>query len=293
MAESQAPADRLDSICAAELFLRPVFSYASDEVGPLSQHLIRCIEHVTGQPRIRRMYEAYTRLHRPPELFWRDAVAALDLDLWPSGTAAAAVPASGPLVVVANHPFGVVDGIVLCWLVSQVRADYQIMTHSILYRAPEVRPYILPVDFSGTRAATLDNVRVRQAARRLLGDGGALIVFPGGGVATSRGPFGPAIERDWGPLTAKLALSAQADVLPVWFGGQNSRLFQLAASLHQTLKYALLFHEVRNKIGARLSLALGDVIPQVRLREIGDPRAVATFLRQATLRLDQDLAHGS
>ncbi len=265
-----------------DVLLPPRFSYASNELGLSGQGVVRLIEWATGQPRIRRMYERYTKLGRPPELFWQDAIAALRLDLRLNRRPADAIPASGPLMMVANHPFGVVDGIILCWLVAQVRPDYRIMTHRVLHQAPEVRPRILPVDFSGTEAAMRNNLRSRRQARELLDDGGALLVFPGGGVAAAPKTFGQAVDRPWGPLAATLALATGAAVLPVYFHGQNSRWFQAASNIHQTLRYALLFHEVRNKIGRRVAVTLGDVIANERLRALSDHGAVTAFLRQAT-----------
>lgn len=260
----------------------PSFSYASDELPPVSQRIIRAIERVTGQPRIKDLYESYTKLGRPPQKFWNDAIRVLRLRLEVSKAPADALPATGPHVVIANHPFGVVDGIVLCWIVSQVRPDYRIMTHRILHQAPEVRDYVLPVDFGGTKAALLSNIESRRKAREILAAGGVLIVFPSSAVAFSRGFFGPAVDLEWKSLAATLALATGADVLPVFFRGQNSRLFQMAANVHLTLKYSLLFHEVRNKIGSRISATIGEVIPNERLRAIGDSRAITEFLRQAT-----------
>jgi putative hemolysin len=262
--------------------LLPRFTYASDELGLSGQSVVRLIEWATGQPRIRRMYERYTKRGRPPELFWQDAIEALELELRLNRRPADGIPADGPLMVVANHPFGVVDGIILCCLVAQVRPDYQIMTHRVLHQAPEVRPRILPVDFSGTDAATRNNLRSRRLARERLDDGGALLVFPGGGVAAAPKTFGRAVDRPWGTLAAKLALATGAAVLPVFFHGQNSRWFQAASHIHQTLRYALLFHEVRNKIGRRIDVTIGDAIAPARLRALGDRNAVTAFLRQAT-----------
>src|SRR5262249_31743719 len=162
----------------------------------------------------------------------------LRLDLRLSRPPSDAIPVRGPLMVIANHPFGVVDGIILCSLVAQVRDDYQIMTHRVLHQAPEVRPRILPVDFSGKEAATPNNLRSRRLARALLSGGGALLVFPGGGVAAAPKTFGQAVDRPWGTLAAKLALATGAAVLPVYFHGQNSRWFQAASNIHQTLRYA-------------------------------------------------------
>jgi putative hemolysin len=260
----------------------PTFSYASNEVGPLSQRMIRLIERCTGQPMIRRMYEAYTKLGRPPELFWKDAIEALRLDVRLNRSPLAALPASGPHVVIANHPYGVVDGIILCWMVSQIRSDYKIMTHAILYQAPEVRSHIIPIDFSGTPEALANNLRSRKAAEALLMSGGVLIVFPSGGVAKSRGFRGPAIDLDWGTFAAKLILRSGANVLPVFFNGQNSRLYQIAANLHQTLKLSLLFHEVVNKVGSRITAHIGDMICNEDLQSIGGRRAVTAYLQQVT-----------
>ena len=93
---------------------------------------------------------------------------------------------------------------------------------------------------------------------------------------------GRAVDRPWGALAAKLALATGAAVLPVFFHGQNSRWFQAASNIHQTLRYALLFHEVRNKIGRRIDVTIGDVVAPERLRAFGDRNAVTEFLRQAT-----------
>jgi putative hemolysin len=276
--QSDSQAVRVEESIHPALLPMPDFTYASDEVGPLAQRLIRAIEKVTGQPLIRRLYEQYRQLQRPPELFWQDAITALRLDVRLSRDPNRILPARGPLVVIANHPFGVVDGMILCWMVSRIRTDYMIMTHSILYRAPEVRPHILPVDFSGTKEALQTTIRSRAEAQRLLQRGGVLIVFPSGGVAKSK----TFEDLEWGPLAAKLILRGGADVLPVFFYGQNSRMYQVAAKLHQTLKLSLLFHEVSNKIGARIDVSIGDVISREKIRSIGDPKAVTSFLRQVT-----------
>ncbi len=273
----------------AALPAEPVFSYASEEVGALSRGVIRVIERLSGQPRIRRLYEAYRRRNRPRELFWEDALSALRLTLRFDRTPAEAIPATGPLVVIANHPFGVIDGIILCALVARVRADFQIMTHRVLHQAPEIRDHIIPVDFRGTREALENNVRGRKQARDVLAAGGVLLVFPSGGVALSDGLWGTAVDLEWGTLTAGLVLASGADVLPVFFHGQNSRLYQIAGNILQTLKLSLLFHEVSNKIGTTIDISIGDLILNSQLREIADRQAVTDFLRTQTHGLSREL----
>jgi putative hemolysin len=261
---------------------RPIFSYASEEVGWTSRLVIRAVERLTGQPRIRRLYERYTERGRPPELFWDDAVEALELTIRSNRAPSDCIPARGPVVVIANHPFGVVDGVILCWLAARRRSDYKIMTHRVLHQAPEVRDHIIPVDFSGTRAALENNVAARREARETLASGGVLIVFPSGGVALSDGLRGRAVDLEWKILTAGLVLGSAADVLPIFFCGQNSRLYQIAGNIMQTLKLSLLFHEVSNKIGKTIEIRVGEVIPNARLQAIGDRQKVIDFLREAT-----------
>jgi putative hemolysin len=260
----------------------PRFTYASPELNGLGRGLVRLLEFATGQPRIRRLYEEHAKLARPHEWFWQDAIGALELDVRPDRDIREIIPASGPVVVIANHPFGVLDGIILCWLVAQARSDFQVMTHRVLHQAPEVRARILPVDFSGTEMALQNNLHSRRRARELLENGGALLVFPGGGVARAEGAFGRAVDLPWGTLTAKLALAAGAPVLPVYFHGQNSRIFHIASAIHQVLRYGMLFHEVRNKIGHRIDVSIGDVIGHERLREFPDARGATAFLHDAT-----------
>ncbi len=275
----------LETTTGLEILPPPTFSYASDEVSRISQKIIRGVEKVTGQPRIRRMYEAYTRLGRPPELFWEDAIAALKLQVEIVRGSIQALAPAGPQIVIANHPYGVIDGIIICHLVSQVRTDYKVMTHSILYQAPEVRRHIIPIDFSGSEEALAHNLRSRREAHRILAEGGVVIVFPAGGVATARTLAGPALDKPWGTFTAQLALRSSADVLPVHFSGQNSRLYQLASQINLTFKLSLLFHEVRNKIGRRFPVAIGQPVPNSLIQAIGDLRAITDYLHAATFRL--------
>jgi len=168
-------------------------------------------------------------------------------------------------------------------MVSQVRRDFKIMTHRVLHQAPEVRDHIIPIDFSETREATLQNLAARRDAERILTAGGVLVMFPSGAVATTKGPFGRAVDAEWKPFVAKMLLRTGADVLPVFFHGQNSRLSQIAANLSLTLKLALLFHEAINKMGSSISVSIRDPIPNATLRRFGSRQAVMEHLRTATV----------
>jgi putative hemolysin len=258
-----------------------LFSYATASDPPIKRGLIRLVEKATGQPKLRRMYVHNQRFPRVGETFWQAAVRSLELDVRYDADALAAVPKTGPVVFVANHPYGVLDGIVMAWLVSKVRNDFVVLTHVVLTRAPEAAPFILPVDFSGTVEAERTNLASRAAARAQLAQGGAVVVFPAGAISTTPDALGlkPAVDARWQPFVSQLIQRSKATVIPIWFGGQNSRLFQVASHLSLTLRLSLIFHEVKTRIGTSLPAVIGAPIRFASIAAIRDRQALADDLR--------------
>ncbi len=195
-----------------------LFSYAAESDPPFKRGLIRLVEKATGQPKLKQMYVDNQRFPRANESFWQAAVRSLALDVRYNAASLAAIPKAGPVVVVANHPYGVLDGIVISWLISKVRSDFVVLTNAVLMRAPEVKGFILPIDFSETEEAMRTNLASRAAARAQLDRGGVVVVFPAGGVSTAPDKLGrkPGDRR---PLAA-LRLPAH----PAVEGRRRSRL---------------------------------------------------------------------
>ena len=264
-----------------------LFSYATASDPAVKRGLIRLVEKATGQPRLKRLYVQNQLSPRPSESFWQAAVRSLALDVRYDAAALARIPRTGPLVVVANHPYGVLDGIVVSWLVEKVRSDFAVLTNAVLMRAPEVRSFVLPIDFSDTEEARSTNLASRAAARAMLEAGGAVVVFPAGGVSTAPDRLGrkPAVDARWQPFVSQLIQRSKATVAPIWFGGQNSRLFQIASHVSQTLRISLILHEVKARIGADLPVAVGAPIPFEDIAAIKDRQALADHLRALTYAL--------
>ena len=256
------------------------FSYAMPEDSAYRRAVIHWIEQATGKPRLRRLYEDYAK-GPAVEDFFAEAVARLALNVRVHG-GVTGIPKTGPLVMVANHPFGVVDGIVLGYLISLVRPDFKILVHSVLCRLPELRPHLLPIDFSETPQAREVNLATRKAALQELAEGKVIALFPGGGVATSPRPIGPARDPEWKLFLARLIHAGRSDVVPVHFAGQNSRLFQVASHVSETLRFSLLFREVVNKIGTEVRAHVGTAIPYAELARFQDRRALVAHLRGQT-----------
>ena len=263
------------------------FTYADPAMSRPKRALIRAIELVTGQPKLKRLYLENQRNPVDGESFFAASVRQLELDVQFDPAQLAKVPRTGPCVIVANHPYGVLDGVVIAWMIGLVRRDFVILTNAVLLHAPETKEYLLPVDFAETEEAIKTNLKTRAEARKKLDAGGCVIVFPAGGVSTSPDKLGrhPAMDAPWQPFTVQLIQRSKAVVVPVFFGGQNSRLFQIASHLNQTLRLSLIFKEVHDRIGTVLPVAIGDPFDGGIYAAATDRKAVASELMTRTYAL--------
>ena len=161
------------------------FSYADPEDPILKKVLIRSIEYITGQPKLFKLYRRYQKNPNHWKSFWDGCIDLLKLKINISDIDLDKIPTTGPAIVVANHPFGVLDGLILSWLVSQKRKDFKLLVHSLLLRAPETKGNLLPIDFTGDKKALLTNLDTRKKARKHISEGGCIIIFPSGTVSTT------------------------------------------------------------------------------------------------------------
>ena len=259
------------------------FTYADPSHNWFQKAIIYTIEGLTGQPRLKRLYLDYQKENRPHSEFFAAAIERLEITVDYDHDKLKGLPAEGPLVVVANHPFGVVDGLMIGWLTSQVRPDFKILTNAVLCQAPELQHCLLPVDFSGTPEALAINLETRKAARQLLKDGGTVVVFPAGAVANAPTLLARhAVDWDWQPFTSHLIRQGRASVAPLFFHGQNSRAFQIASNLSPVLRLGLLFNEVRRLMGKTMKVSIGTPIPFEALQAYENRKDLARFLQEET-----------
>ena len=272
-------------------------SYASSASTRAGRAVIRSVENLTGRLRLIRMARDYDREVAAGRDFWAVMVERYGLSLDVVAGSLDEVPPEGPLVVIANHPYGILDGLMLGHILSSTRGDFRILAHQVFRKAAELDRVILPVNFDETRQAQAQNIETRRVALDYLARGGAIGVFPGGAVATAPRPFGRPMDPGWRRFTARMIAKSGATVLPVFFEGHNSRLFQVASHLHYTLRMALLVNEFKTRVGEPVRVVIGRPLDRGEIAaRAGDAQALMDHLRTATYRLSPvplpDLGYG-
>ena len=267
---------------------RRSLTYANSFDSPATATFIRGMEWLTGKITILRMIRDFERRGAPAgQAFWRAALDTMGIPLRTPEAQIANIPAEGPTVVVANHPHGLVDGMLLADLIGRRRSDYKILTRALLTGIDEVAAsYMIPVPFPHDPDAQRKSVEMRASAMAHLREGGLITVFPSGVVASSDTLFGPVIEREWNVFTAQMIRRSGAQVVPIRFSGSNSRLYQIANRLSPTLRQGLLLHEVVRSCNHPQAPVVGAPIPADRMRMLDeDPRGFMVWLRAHTLSL--------
>lgn len=267
---------------------RRSLTYANSFDKPLTAAIIRTVEWFTGKLTIVRMIRAFEKRGAPTgQPFWRAALDTMGIDLLTPDAQLENIPLDGPVVAVANHPHGLVDGMILADLIGRRRTDYKILTRALLTGIDEVAAsYMISVPFPHEPDAQRKSVEMRAKAMAHLKEGGLISVFPSGVVASSDTPFGPVLEREWNVFTAQMIRRSGARVVPIYFPGSNSRVYQVANRISATLRQSLLLHEVVKSCNKPQKPVVGAPIDDEHMKMLEtDPRGFMVWLREHTLSL--------
>lgn len=247
------------------------------------------MEWMTGKFTILRMvkkFEKQNALYRG-QRFWRGALNVMGIELTTPEDQINKIPKEGPVVVVANHPHGMVDGMIFADIIGRVREDYRILTRSVLTGLDEAATsFMIPVPFPHDPDAQRKMVDMRAKAMAHLKAGGVVALFPSGVVSSSDSWFGPAIEREWNVFTAQLIRRSGARVVPMFFPGSNSRWYQIACQVSPILRQGLLLHEIVRSCNKPQAPVVGDPLTDAEMETLhSDPRGFMAWLRDHTLAL--------
>jgi putative hemolysin len=215
------------------------------------------------------------------ETFEARVLRALDVRFRVHASEGSSIPVRGPLIVAANHPTGALDGLVVAEAVRQVRPDVRVLANHWLAAIPELRESCFFVDPFGGPSSAGRSLEGLRAAHVWLRNGGALIVFPSGEVASRPATDGRYVDRTWLPAVGRLAIATRAAVAPVFLDGRNSALFHAAGRCHPGLRTLLLPRELLRQRGSLTRVALGPTIEASTLAQVDTPEAVTAHIRQA------------
>lgn len=234
--------------------------------------------HLLGVGRIDSLYRAMPQGGTPLD-FAHLALDVLGVSVRAEGEGFEGVPATGPLIMVANHPFGALEGLVLAKALLPVRPDLRFLANYMLAAVPELRELIFSVDpFGGDGAQRRNMAGLRQAIRHVT-EGGALVVFPSGTVSHLQPSRREITDPTWQSTVGRLVRRTGADALPLYFHGRNSMLFNLMGLLHPVARTAMLPKELLRKRNTTVTLSVGRPVAAATLSELPDDEARTGYLR--------------
>ena len=265
-------------------YIEPIFELPVPFDGPLGRKLVgpmkRALEKLLLLRKLDQFYAEAARgdceLH-----FIERVLEAIDVS-YEIKDESARVPGKGPLVVVANHPFGMVEGVILASIVRSVRPDFKLLADSSLSGITELSDVLIPVDPYGKFDSVRVNTRSIREAIAWLQNGGALGVFPAGEVAHIDCRKRVITDPEWSASVARIIRRTRAQALPVFFAGSNGLLFQLSALVHSRLRTALLPREFLNKRGKKVEVNIGSILSFERLKAFDSDVAMMDYLRRRT-----------
>ena len=227
--------------------------------------LIKILENVTGRVSLIKRAQGYEKELEGGDSFWNVMFQKFGLSIEILDGAFSSIPKDGPLILIANHPFGILDGLILGYIMSKSRKDFKILAHKIFCKSVELNDVILPISFDYTKEASKLNIQTRGAALDFLNSGGAVGIFPGGTVSTSLTPFSKPMDPSWRSFTAKMITKSGARVLPIFFEGHNSLTFQLASHINYNIRMGLLIRELKKRLIVQLGFVLGNCCQVMKL----------------------------
>jgi len=266
----------------------------------LTRSLIRAtgpaVERALGLSALNQVYRDIIALAHTNQSFSDRGLEVLGIQWEAAHEQIERIPKTGPVIVVANHPFGGIEGLILCSLIQRVRPDYKVLANYMLSTIPELRDVFFFVDPFGNQQAVQRNIKSMRQCMQFVKDGHLLGVFPAGEVSHLRLRQRAVADPTWSSTVGRIAQKTGASVVPLFIDGRNSTVFQLMGLIHPRLRTAMLPRELLKKRGGQVSLHIGNPIPGKRLARFDDAVEATDYLRIRTYLLrpsNDELPQGS
>jgi putative hemolysin len=247
--------------------------------------LIAPLENALSLKTLNRLYAKFYEitLHcKDPQKIFHLGLDALNVTYSVSQTDLQKIPVKGPLIVVANHPFGGLEGVILGAVLLKVRPDLKILGNYLLKHIIGIRDTIIPVDPFDTKHSAASNLKGLKEAIRWVKGGGMLATFPAGEVASLKLRQGRVIDPAWSSHIGGIIRRTKATALPVYFPGRNGVVFQILGLLHPGFRTALLPRELINKRNKQINVHIGKAFSWKKLQRFETDGKMMSYLRVNT-----------
>ncbi len=246
----------------------------------------KLVMHIMRLNKINKLYsDVYTE---DGSVFLEQLIDALGVSVEVSEEDLQKIPQEGAFITVSNHPFGGLDGIILIQLLSKIRPDYKVMANFLLKKIEPIKDYFLGVNPFESRKDISSAGGLKEALRHLSA-GKPLGLFPAGEVSAYQADSNSVEDREWSASVLKLIRKANVPVIPIYFKGSNSLLFQVLGLIHPMLRTVKLPSELLNKKNRVIKLRIGNPISVETQNSFGDIIQYGKFLRAKTYLLGSSL----
>ncbi|MFL2891850.1 MAG: 1-acyl-sn-glycerol-3-phosphate acyltransferase [Candidatus Pelagibacter sp.] len=232
----------------------------------------KIINKISKADEIKSLYKRNYEDLKKSSNFWKKTLNILNIDYYAENINN--IPKTGSTIVVANHPFGLLDGLIICSIICDIRKDYKILINEEVSQIDQIREYLLPIKFSRLTSDIKKNIITKKKAIEHLNSNGILITFPSGEVATSSLIFNEANEREWKPLIGSIINKTNADIIPVRFFGKNSLFFHTIGFINNNLRRVLFIRELFNKKNKKFNLSIGKKITLLQKEKLNNKQMV-------------------
>ena len=241
------------------------------------------VEKISKINEIKSLYKVNYKELKQSNNFWKKTLDILKINYIAENVDN--IPKAGSSIIVANHPFGLLDGLIICSIICDIRKDYKILINDEVSQIDQIREYLLPIKFSTLTEDIKKNIISKKKAIEHVNSNGILITFPSGEVATSSLIFNEANERRWKPLIGSIINKTNAAIIPVRFFGKNSLFFQTIGFVNNNLRRILFIRELLNKKNQTFKLSIGKKISSLQNERLNN-RQIVDKLRSIVVNIN-------
>ena len=253
----------------------------------LTKPLVALALNIMGFRKINRLYSPSADLKNLP--FTDDMLMRYNTTYDVNENELNSIPKEGPFMLVCNHPFGAIEGIILYNAIAKVRPDFKIMANFILGFIPNLKDVFFSVNpFENNKELAGSNNGIRASLNQLK-EGHGLGVFPAGEVARYHGHSYPE-DIAWSPSIAKIVQKMKVPVIPVYFDGNNSHKFYFLTKIHPMLGTVRLVKELLNKRNKKIIMKIGKPILPTEVSQYETPEALAAYLKNRSYALQANIS---